>query len=384
MKVGIVVPYSWSFWGGVQEHADLQARALLAQGVDVRVVMGHDPPGRFTGVLHPRRGRHERPPAYVVPVGRSVIAPANGSLPNIVLSPNAMLRMKRLFAREQYDLVHVHEPITPVLGGYALAAAPGPIVATFHAAGDGLRWYAPAVRLWGFLLERIDHKIAVSEPARKVAERFTGGPIEVLPNGVALPPDPDPGGRERKVVFVGRNEPRKGRPLLLGAWRSVRARTGARLRLVGADPLSVRWLLRRERLSGEAVDVLGSLSEEELTRELAAASALVAPSTGSESFGMVLTRAFACATPVVASEIEGYSEVVEPGTGVLVSPGDTDALADALAALLEDEPRRQAMGEAGRRLAEERYTWEKIAARLLEIYADVSGVAAPGRARVAA
>jgi phosphatidyl-myo-inositol alpha-mannosyltransferase len=378
VKVAIVVPYSWSFWGGVQEHADHQARALVEHGVDVRLIMGHDPPGRLTNVLHPRRGRDTPPPPYFVPVGRSVIVPANGSLPNIVISPNAMLRMKRLFAEERFDVLHLHEPITPLIAAYALANAPCPLVATFHAAGE-LRWYPGAMRMWGFLTERIDHKIAVSEPARRVAERFVGGPVEVIPNGVALPPEVDPGGRKRTVVFVGRHEPRKGLEVLLRAWPDVAARTGARLRVVGADPLSVRWLLRRKGLPGAAIDLLGSVAEEELTRELREASVLTAPSLGGESFGMVLTRAFACATPVVASDIEGYSEVVEPGTGVLVPPGDADALATALVEVLANEPRRRALGAAARQVAEERYTWDKIVERVLEIYRALAG--APERER---
>jgi phosphatidyl-myo-inositol alpha-mannosyltransferase len=378
VKVGIVVPYSWSFWGGVQEHADHQARALVEHGVDVRLIMGHDPPGRLTNVLHPRRGRDTPPPPYFVPVGRSVIVPANGSLPNIVISPNAMLRMKRLFAQERFDVLHLHEPITPLIAAYALANAPCPLVATFHAAGE-LRWYPGAMRMWGFLTERIDHKIAVSEPARRVAERFVGGPVEVIPNGVALPPEVDPGGRKRTVVFVGRHEPRKGLEVLLRAWPDVAARTGARLRVVGADPLSVRWLLRRKGLPGAAIDLLGSVAEEELTRELREASVLTAPSLGGESFGMVLTRAFACATPVVASDIEGYSEVVEPGTGVLVPPGDADALATALVEVLANEPRRRALGAAARQVAEERYAWDKIVERVLEIYRALAG--APERER---
>ena len=99
MKVGIVVPYSWSYWGAVPEHAELQAASLQRQGIETRTVMGNDPPGSFTRVLHPRHGRHGEPPADVIPVGRSVIVPANGALPNIVLSPRAVLRMKQVLER---------------------------------------------------------------------------------------------------------------------------------------------------------------------------------------------------------------------------------------------------------------------------------------------
>src|SRR5919106_5963627 len=99
VKVGIVVPYSWSFPGGAVEHAELQAEALLALGADVRLLMGNDPPGSFTRVLHPRLGRHGEAPDHVIPLGRSVIVPANGSLPNIVLSPRSVLRVKQALER---------------------------------------------------------------------------------------------------------------------------------------------------------------------------------------------------------------------------------------------------------------------------------------------
>jgi phosphatidylinositol alpha-mannosyltransferase len=378
VKVGIVVPYSWSFWGGVQEHADHQARALMRAGADARVIMGHDPPGRLTKLLHPKEGRHTRPPEYVLPVGRSVIVPANASLPNIILSPQSMPRTRRILERERFDVVHVHEPFTPVIGAYALLAAESPVVVTCHAAGR-LAWYPAANLFWGILAERIDYRIAVSESARRSAEPFIGKPIEVIPNGVLVPPDYEPGNRNGAVVFIGRNEPRKGLPVLLRAWPRVRERTGARLRLVGADPLSVRWLARREGLSLEGVELLGGLSEEELTAELSQASLLAAPSLGGESFGMVLTRAFASATPVVASDIEGYSHVAGPESGILVPPGDERALAEAIIALLEDEPRRLALAEGARKVAEA-YSWDRIALRLLEIYGDLAGVSSARRA----
>ncbi|HEY7195624.1 MAG TPA: glycosyltransferase family 4 protein [Gaiellaceae bacterium] len=374
MKIGIVVPFSWSFWGGVPEHADHQARALIDLRHDVRVIMGHDPPGRFTRLLHPRAGRHERPPEYVIPVGRSVIVPANGSLPNLVLTPQSMLRMNRIFRQEAFDVVHVHEPITPLLSAYALAVAPAPIVTTSHASSERLRWYEAARYTWLHLKDRIDYRIAVSERARASAEPFLGGPFEIIPNGVLTPPDAEAHGREDRVVFIGRNEPRKGLAVLLRAWPEVHRATGARLRVVGADPLSVRWLMRRERLGDRGIDLLGSIPEDELTEELLSAKALAAPSLGRESFGMVLTRAFACATPVVASDIEGYNDVAGPDTGVLVPPGDVDALARGLVELLEDEPRRAALGHAARLLAEREYAWEGITGRLVEIYEALIGV----------
>jgi phosphatidylinositol alpha-mannosyltransferase len=367
VKIGIVVPFSWSFWGAVVEHAELQAEALSERGHDVRLVMANDPPGQFTRALHPRVGRHDEPPPSVIAVGRSVIVPANGSLPNISLSPRAFFRVRRTLERERFDLVHLHEPMTPAICVSVLAVATCPIVATHHASGD-LGWMRFAMPAWGFLMNRVDRRIAVSEQARASAERWIGGEFEVIPNGVLIPEHADPAGREHTVTFAGRQEPRKGLQVLLRAWPDVFRRTGARLRIVGADPLAVQLLLTRLRVPDDGIDVLGFLSQEELTTTLSTTKALVAPSLGGESFGMVLTRAFACATPVVASDIPGYRDVVTSGTALAVPPDDPAALADAIESLLADEPRRAAMGAAARELAIARYGWSDVARRLEIVY----------------
>jgi phosphatidylinositol alpha-mannosyltransferase len=380
MKVGIVVPFSWSFWGGVVDHSDQQAKALQGLGIETRTIIGHDPPGNFTRVLHPRVGRHDRPPPDVLPVGRSVIVPANGSLANIVLSPSAFLRLRRILAREHFDVVHLHEPMTPMICVATLALADVPAVATFHANGD-LGWMHAAKPLWGFLADRIDHRIAVSEHAARSAARWLPGDFDIVPNGVLLPETADPADRKNHVVFIGRQEPRKGMPVMLRAWAEVHRRTGARLRLVGADPLAVRLLLARLRLSDEGIDLLGAIGNDELTAELLSAKALAAPSIGAESFGMVLTRALACATPVVASDITGYRDVMTSASGILVPPGDVDALVEALVGLLGDERRREAFGAAARQHAEENYAWDLVARRLTRIY---ELVAAGGRPPAAA
>jgi phosphatidyl-myo-inositol alpha-mannosyltransferase len=372
MKVGIVVPYSWSFWGAVVEHAELQAQALERLGVETRTIMGNDPPGQFTRALHPRVGRDGPPPPDVIPVGRSAIVPANASLPNIILGPRSVLRVKRVLDREQFDLLHVHEPMTPVLSIGALALTRSPVVATFHAAGE-LGWARFGMPLWGFLLDRIDARIAVSEQARHTASSYTPGRYEVIPNGVLIPPEADPSGREHRILFVGRQEARKGLPVMLRAWPEIHRRTGARLRVIGADPLAVRLLLARGRIPESGIDLLGFLPQERLTDELLAAKAMAAPSLGGESFGMVLTRAFAAALPVVASDIDGYRDVMTPETGFSVPPGDPAALTDALVELLADENRRCRLGLAARSVAEERYSWDEIGRRLIGVYERVLG-----------
>jgi phosphatidyl-myo-inositol alpha-mannosyltransferase len=380
VKIGIVVPFSWSFWGAVVEHAELQAAALEARGHDVRLVMGNDPPGQFTRVLHPRVGRHGDPPANVIPVGRSVIVPANGSLPNIVLSPRSFFRIRRVLERERFDVLHLHEPMTPAICVAVLALAQTPIVATHHASGD-LGWMRLGMPAWGFLQARVDQRIAVSERARASAAAWLGGSWEVVPNGVLIPEEADPATRKHTLVFAGRHEPRKGLQVLLRAWPEIRRRTDARLVVAGADPLAVRLLLTRLGVSDDGIDVVGFLPQEGLTDLLRSTKALLAPSLGGESFGMVLTRAFACATPVVASDIEGYREVVTPDTAVSVPPGDAEALVAAVEALLADEPRRVAMGTAAGARAQEHYGWPDIARRLEEIY---ERVVSGSRSRLAA
>jgi phosphatidylinositol alpha-mannosyltransferase len=141
----------------------------------------------------------------------------------------------------------------------------------------------------------------------------------------------------------------------------------------------VRLVLARERVRDDGIDVLGVLSDDDLTEELLAAKLLIAPSLRGESFGMVLTRAFACAIPAVASDISGYREVVTPETGVLVPPGDARALSGAVVDMLADEDARRRRGAAARELAREKYAWERIAVRLLGVYE-----AAAGRSRAAA
>ena len=206
-------------------------------------------------------------PDDVIPVGRSVVVPANGSLPNIVLSPRSVGRIKRVLAQERFDIVHLHEPMTPAVCVATLATAQCPIVATWHAQGD-LGWMRYALYCWGFLIDRIDVRIAVSPMAAESASRWLPGHYRVIPNGVLMPDATDPTNRDHTVVFIGRHDPRKGLPTLLRAWPKVHAATGARLRLIGTDPLQYRLLHTRLRVDDAGIDVLGIVTNEVRTEEL--------------------------------------------------------------------------------------------------------------------
>jgi phosphatidylinositol alpha-mannosyltransferase len=371
MKIGIVVPFSWSYWGGVVEHSEHQAAALRRRGHDVQILMGNDPPGYFTRFLHPRSGRHGPLPDGIIPVGRSVVVPANGSLPNIVLSPRSIGRVRRVLAEEQFDLIHVHEPMTPAVCVAAMSFARCPIVVTHHAHGE-LGWMPYALHFWGFLMERIDARVAVSPMAAESASRFLPGDYRVIPNGVVIPELVDAADRDHTVVFIGRHDRRKGLPTLLRAWPEIHAATGARLRVIGTDPLQYRLLHARMGFDEAGIDVLGIVTNDVRTHELKRAKLLVTPALGGESFGLVLAEAFACATPAVASDIPGYAAVAVPEAATLVPPNDASALAAAVVAMLSDEERRVERGRAARAHAVANYAWDDVARRLEETYLEVN------------
>jgi phosphatidylinositol alpha-mannosyltransferase len=280
-------------------------------------------------------------------------------------------RIRRVLADEQFDVVHLHEPMTPAVCVATLALARCPIVATHHAHGD-LGWMRYGVHFWGFLMDRIDVRIAVSPMAAESARRWLHDDFRVIPNGVLIPDEADPAGRDHTVVFVGRHDPRKGLPTLLRAWPSIHDATGARLRLIGTDPLQYRLLHTRLRVDEAGIDVLGIVPNEVRTHELLRAKVSVTPAVGGESFGLVLAEAFACATPAVASNIPGYAAVATPEAARLVPPSDPDALAAAVVDVLADEERRVEMGRAARAHALANFAWDDIARRLEEVYAEVA------------
>jgi phosphatidylinositol alpha-mannosyltransferase len=230
---------------------------------------------------------------------------------------------------------------------------------------QALLWYAVFAPVVRAAARRVDAFLAVSPAAARYARRGTGREIEVVPNGIdhaALASlQPDRGGG--RILFVGRDEPRKGLPVLLDAF--ARLPGEPELVLVGPSKPSNRLLL------GQRVRALGRVPDEELRRELARADVLAAPSLGGESFGIVLVEAMAAGLPVVASSIDGYRAVLPESAGRLVPPGDPVALAAALSELLADRDLRERLGEAGRREAE-RYAWPRIAEQMLAVYERVT------------
>jgi phosphatidyl-myo-inositol alpha-mannosyltransferase len=353
VRIGIISPYSLTLPGGVQGQVLGLARVLRSMGYDTRVLGPCDGPP---------------PEAGVTPLGNSLPTAANGSVAPIAPDAAAQLRVIRALRDEQFDVVHLHEPLAPGPTMTALLVRPAPIVATFHAAGESkaYRWLRPGVRA---LARRIDVRCAVSEDARAMAERTLGGTYRVLFNGIeldrvqAVAPEPTVG---PTIFFVGRHEPRKGLDVLVAAMASLPVET--RLWIAGDGPATAAL---QARTSGDPRVVwLGRLTEEEKLARLRGADVFCAPSLRGESFGIVLIEAMAAGTAIVASDLPGYANVARDGReALLVAPGDVAALAATLGRLLSDVPRRAALVANGTRRAEE-FSMTRLAEAYLECYAE--------------
>ena len=379
MRIAIVSPYSWTYGGGVNRHVEALTEALFARGHEARVMAPWDPPDRLSRVLH--RGTPERRPQpdYLVPLGRTLGFGANGAVSNLGVTHYGVNRMRRELRAGAFDVVHVHEPPAPAMAWDACSFRGAPVVGTFHAYSTKPlpNWIANALGARR-KFNQLHARIAVSQAAAWTGRRWFGGEYHVIPNGVdvdAPPTGPKPAADELRVLFVGRPEERKGLPVLLQAFEGLVEHVPARLTVVGSSAVDVKRYLADESVE-ERIDALGRISEAQLWRRLHEADVLCAPSLTGESFGMVLTEAFAAGTPVIASEIAGYSDVVTHGVdGILVPPADPQRLAEELQGLYIEPERRAQMGDAARSSVE-RYAWPNIAAQVEQVYERVQGAPA--------
>jgi phosphatidylinositol alpha-mannosyltransferase len=383
MRIAIVTPYSWTYAGGVNRHVAALAEALIGRGHQVRVLAPWDPPDRLSRALHRAAPETPERPDYLTPLGRTVGFGANGAVSNLSVFPDGVTRMRRELRSGRFDVVHVHEPAAPVLGWDACSFPEAPVVGTFHAYST-----KPMPNRIANLLgarrkfNQLHARIAVSEAAAWTGRRWFGGEYRVIPNGVDLdspPVAPKPPSRELRVLFVGRPEERKGLPVLVQAFQGLAEHVPTRLTVIGADREGVQRYLD-DPAAESRIEALGRVGGDELWRRLHEADVLCAPSLAGESFGMVLTEAFAAGTPVVASAIAGYSDVVTDGVdGVLVPPADPQRLAEELQRMYLEPARREAMGRAAREKAR-RYAWPRVAEQVEEVYEEVQRAPEAGRA----
>ena len=363
MNLGLVCPYEWTVPGGVGNHVRALATELRRAGHRVDVLAPAERPVAEPGF---------------VGLGGSVGVPYNGSVARIAFGPRTLVRVRRAVARGGYDLLHVHEPLSPSAGLLAtVQSGRVPVVGTFHANLDRSLALEAATPLLRRVYDRLGARIAVSASARDTWQRRFGGTMAVVPNGVA--PEffagPKPlealAGDAPTVLFVGRLEPRKGLAYLVRAFLRLKpAFPRLRLLVVGRDDRGQQakaMAMVPPRLRPDLVFV-GSVPQADLPSYYASADVFCAPSLGGESFGIVLAEAMAVGRPVVCSDIGGYRDVVRDGAdGLLVPPRDPEALAGALAGLLDNPARLAAMGEVAAAAAR-RYAWEVVAGQVAEVY----------------
>lgn len=372
MKVALVSQSYYPRFGGVTEHVAHTASELRLRGHEVTVVTGRPP------------GYRAADPPDVVRVGTSILVPFQGAFVDLTIGPTLRRDLRKLWRERTFDVVHVHQPLTPTLPLLTGETSTAPVVGTFHAAGTDSRLFRLFRRPLDEHWRRLAGRIAVSATARQFVDRHFPGEYRIIPNGVDVrrfhpdvPPRPEMVADGRlNVLFVGRLDPRKGLPVLLDAFpRLRRAVPEARLVVVGSSFLR-GWLERRlPAREREHVHFAGAVTALELPSWYASAHVVASPALRNESFGIVLLEAMAAGRPLVASDIPGYRSVIEhEDDGVLVPPGDVAALSSALASLLRDPARRLALAARGRARAET-FGWDTVAARLEAYYDEVRAAA---------
>ena len=369
MKIALVSPYDWLTPGGVNRHVSRIALEFEARGHEVRV-------------MAPASGPVADPLVEVM--GRPTSVPASGSTARISLNPRLGNRVGEFLRAERFDIVHVHEPLMPVLPIQVLRHSKDANehvvnVGTFHARKDGgnrlYEYLRPLLHRW---FRELDGKIAVSPPAAQYVGEYFPGFYNVIPNGLDIARFDDPrlepvaefDDPTINILYVGRAEKRKGLAYLIRAFGVVNARDpNTRLIVVGPDSRRRRRYEASVRNSGQRnIHFVEAPSDEELPRYYRTADIFCSPALGHESQGYVILEAMAAGAPVVASNIEGYASVVTHGVdGVLVRPKDPLELANALTELVQDEGRRRELA-AGGRVRVENYSWPRVTQQVLSYY----------------
>jgi phosphatidylinositol alpha-mannosyltransferase len=364
LKIAMVSPYDFTWPGGVTIHVSQLARELCRSGHEVQVLAPHSP------------SRECQDSDLLVPMGRSVPLPSGGSIARVSLSWWLARRVRALLEREQYDIIHLHEPMAPILPLTVLEYSNTVNVGTFHAFHNHQHLYKmsqPVIKRWH---QRLHGSIAVSRAAMNYVQGTFPGEYEIIPNGIDVDhfsqnvaPWPQYRDGKTTIIFVGRLEKRKGLRYLLEAYGRLKwDMPDLRLLVVGPgnpDKDSYHVLGSRNL---QDVEFLGRVPYEDLPRYYASADIFCSPATGGESFGIVLLEAMAAGKPVVASDIEGYRGVMQHcREGLLFQNKNVESLADALETLIRNPETRREMGQRGRTTAEE-HRWQVVAGQVEQYY----------------
>ena len=369
MYIALVCPYDFSFSGAVAGHISQLAHQFIAQGHRVKILAPYSP----SAAQQAEEG--------VVSLGRPVPLPSGGSIARVSLSVWLLPRIRRLLEQERFDVIHLHEPLAPVLPACVLHCSKTVNVGTFHAYHGNTRLYRLSHLFLKRWFNKLDGRIAVSPPALQFISRFFPADYRIIPNGVDVnhfspdaPPLPEFQDGKTNILFLGRLEKRKGLRYLLEAYSKLKWNfPNTRLIVVGpGNPDKLSYRIISERNLQDDVVFTGAVSYRMLSRYYRTADIFCAPNIGKESFGIVLLEAMASARPIVASRIEGFSSVLTHGQqALLVPPRNGDALADALALLIQNPDLREQMSARGRETVE-KYRWEVVAQQVMDYYQTVA------------
>lgn len=363
MKIAQVSPYDFAHPGGVNTHIANLSFQLAQKGHTVRI-------------LAPCSNEKRLPDGFdVIPLGKTIPYPSNGSVARLTVSWWLLPKIKSILDEEKFDIIHVHEPLFPSLPWMVLPMSHSVNVATFHAfykRSFGYRFWKPLCQRF---YNKLDGKIAVSEPARRFVSSYFPGDYHIIPHGVDVkrfsseiaPFDNFLNGK-LNILFVSRLEKRKGIGYLLKAYKMVKKDIPeSRLIIVGPGKAEkYKDWVNAAKLND--VVFTGYASSADLPRYYRTADVFCMPAVGRESFGIILLEAMSSGTAIVASDIDGYASVITDGVdGLLVPPRDVKGLAQTLTSLLQDKERRTSLAQQGRSKVEKQ-TWEDIADRTLEYY----------------
>jgi phosphatidylinositol alpha-mannosyltransferase len=369
MKIALVSPYDFAYPGGVTNHISSLEHYLTKMGHMVKVIA---PASKAVSTFGDR----------FIPVGKPRPVPSSGSIARVTISLRLAPRIKAILDEEKFDIIHLHEPLCPMLCTTVLRLSQTANVGTFHAYGSiGYSLSKPLntlfLKRW---FRKLHGKIAVSKPAMELVNKHFPGYYTIIPNGVdldrfssAVSPIDEFGDGKINILFVGRLEKRKGLDYLLEAYKQIKQEIpNSRLIIVGPGTrLRNKYEKRVARNGLKDVVFVGYVAHDELPRYYKTADIVCAPATGKESFGIVLLEAMALGKPVVASNIDGYASIMTHGVeGLLVPPKDEKALAQALISLMANESLRQQMGARGR-LTAGGYDWKHIVQRIFDYYVKV-------------
>ena len=363
LRIGMVSPYGWDIPGGVQIHIRELAEHFIAQGHDVSVI---SPVSDEDSIVDP----------WLVSAGRPVPIPFNGSVARVLFGPIAATRVRQWIAQGDFDILHMHEPGIPSISLLACWAAEGAMIGTFHASTPKMRVIASVGPLIEPMIEKLSARIAVSEMAQETLKNLYGTEAVVIPNGIDYSRFARASGMEElrspnglRIGFLGRfEETRKGLPLLLEALPKImKMLPGVELVVAGpGDPAKV--LSKVDPYVAQRVKFLGRLSEEEKVRFLASLNLYIAPNTGGESFGIILAEAMASGTPILASNIPAFLDLLAVGdSGVTFVSEDPSDLAVKVVELLRNGARLRELAENGSRSAI-RFDWGGVATQIMSVY----------------